>query len=423
MTEKQNRGPQHIKRKKPEVRRVVTAAIASLLAVLLLLPMLLTAFGGVRAVSETELRDQISSLQQDTKDYDAKKAELRAQLAQISSDKSKALEQKRILDEELAYIDQQIANTEQEIAHYDELIAQEEVTLAEVQAKEARQFDLFCKRVRAMEEQGTVSYLSILFSAESFSEMLDLFTVISDTIDYDNAVIDQLRADRAAVADSLAKLNAARDEQNAKKAELEERRTEQAEKVAAAAKVLTDVANLESAQKAALAQAEADQKKLEQTIAAKEKELEELIRSKQITFDVGTGYYWPLPGRYGISSLFGNREHPIWHRVDNHLGIDIPAPKNTPIYAARGGVITVSERGASYGNYVVISHGNGDSTLYAHMNSRAVKVGDTVSQGQVIGYVGTTGDSTGYHLHFEVRVNGKRVDPQSKYPSISFYYY
>ena len=129
---------------------------------------------------------------------------------------------------------------------------------------------------------------------------------------------------------------------------------------------------------------------------------------------------WPLSGYYTLSSLYGSRIHPITGKPNNHGGIDIPAPKNTHILAAKSGVVITSGYNSSYGNYVVISHGT-SSTLYAHMTSRAVSVGDSVKQGQTIGYVGTTGSSTGNHLHFEVRVNDNRTDPINYFPELTLY--
>ena len=117
---------------------------------------------------------------------------------------------------------------------------------------------------------------------------------------------------------------------------------------------------------------------------------------------------------------------PISHQPGNHTGIDIPAPRNTPIYAAKSGVVTTSVLGSgvnwSYGNFVVVSHSDGTSTLYAHMNSRNVTRGQTVRQGDVVGYVGTTGRSSGNHLHFEIRVNGERKDPMDFYRDKALYF-
>lgn len=135
-------------------------------------------------------------------------------------------------------------------------------------------------------------------------------------------------------------------------------------------------------------------------------------------------WYWPLPGRYKISSLFGNRADPFTGKRDNHTGTDIPAPSGTPIYAAKTGVVTTvnkNKNASSYGYYCIISHGNGYATLYAHQKQvPIVQEGQTVQKGQVIGYVGTTGRSTGNHLHFELRVNGVRNDVLRLYPGMTF---
>ena len=131
-----------------------------------------------------------------------------------------------------------------------------------------------------------------------------------------------------------------------------------------------------------------------------------------------SSFLWPLPGRYNLSSLYGSRKHPVTGKANNHTGIDVPAPSGTPIQACKSGVVTTSTYNNSYGNYVVVSHSDGTSTLYAHMSRRNASKGQTVSQGQVIGYVGTTGSSTGNHLHLEIRVNGSRRDPINYFQSL-----
>ena len=129
---------------------------------------------------------------------------------------------------------------------------------------------------------------------------------------------------------------------------------------------------------------------------------------------------WPLPGYNRLTSAFGYRIHPITNKAHSHTGIDVPAPARTPILAAKSGQVVTSARHSSYGNYVVIDHGNGSSTLYAHMSSRNVTEGQMVKQGDVIGYVGTTGSSNGNHLHLEIRENYTRINPERKYTSMSF---
>ena len=153
-----------------------------------------------------------------------------------------------------------------------------------------------------------------------------------------------------------------------------------------------------------------------------EAQRQEALRRQQQSSSGGTsastttgsgGYIWPLSGYTRVSSPFGYRNCPF-HGRELHGGCDIPAPGGTPIKAAKAGVVIISTYGASYGNYVVIAHGDGTRTMYAHQSSRAVSAGETVSQGQTIGYVGSTGSSTGNHLHFEVWTgssSSSRVNP------------
>ena len=140
-----------------------------------------------------------------------------------------------------------------------------------------------------------------------------------------------------------------------------------------------------------------------------------------------SGFLWPLSSNLNtLSSLYAGRLDPITGKPDSHTGIDIPAPKNTPILAAKSGVVVTSIKGSgsywSYGNYVLIAHSDGTSTLYAHMEKRNVSKGQVVKQGDVVGYVGTTGRSTGNHLHFEVRVNGNRRDPLDYFKDMPLYF-
>ena len=155
-----------------------------------------------------------------------------------------------------------------------------------------------------------------------------------------------------------------------------------------------------------LAQEEALESDIQSMIA----EMERQEAANSIT-STGT-YIWPLPG-YSPGSAYGWRMHPIYHEMRFHAGEDIGAPSGTPILAADSGTVAVATYSSSYGNYVTIYHSNGDYTLYAHMSSLAVSAGQSVTQGDVIGYVGSTGWANGPHLHFEIRVNGSTVDPLS----------
>ena len=384
---------QNTKQRRPrrDWHKTVVALLALLMALLMILPMITVVFQTAGAVSQEELQEQINAGKSQAADLNAQIKKLTEQLQSIQSDKSKALEQKSLVEQQINAQNQAIAKVTETIAQYDQLIADKETEVAETRAKEEAQYALFCERVRVMEESGTVNYWDILFGASDFSDLLERATMIGEIMEYDNAVMDQLAATRKELQD-----------QQAEKEDLEARKADLKENEAAKAKdALTAEAN-----------------RVTSEILQKQKELQALIDAGKINFDPGSGWQWPLHGIYRITSTFGPRIHPITGRPGNHTGTDIGAPRNTPIHAARGGVVTISTYGSSYGNYVVIQHDNGIATLYAHMNSRAVKEGDVVTQDQVIGYVGTTGSSTGNHLHFEFRVNGQRADALDYYPAL-----
>ena len=264
-----------------------------------------------------------------------------------------------------------------------------------------------------------MSYWSILFNSESFSELLDRLADIDAVMDYDNQVMDELIAIREEIIALRTQLETSRAEEQAARDQQAAKQAEQQAKVAEAQKLLDQInADVAEVNRQLDAESEAAAE-IQAEIAQKQKQLEEQRRQNNITIDSETSYLWPLPGYYRLSSLFGYRIHPITGEAHSHTGIDIPAPGNTPILACKSGQVVTSAYHYSYGNYVVIDHGNGNSTLYAHMSSRAVSEGDMVTQGQTIGYVGTTGSSTGNHLHLEVRDNYTRVDPESKFPSLS----
>lgn len=408
-------------KQKIEWRRVFVAGLAVVMALLLLLPMISMIAGGVGAVTQSE----IDALKEEQRESQVKQQELKNQLADVKEDQAAAQQRRQLLQQQLEAINAELDSINAQISYYDQEIAQKEAERREAEAKEQAQYELFCERVRAMEEEGTVSYWSILFNAENFSDMLDRLADIDAVMDYDNQVMEELTAARQELERLQAELESARAEEQAAREQQEAKRAEQQAKVAQAQKLLdqinADVAEVnrqldtENAEWAAIG---AD-------IARKQKELEEQRKQNNVQLPpTGDGWLWPLPAsNLKLTSAFGYRMHPVDHVPNSHTGIDVAASTGVPIYAARGGQVIMSEYGAganwSYGNFVVIDHGDGTTTLYAHMSSRAVSEGQMVSQGQTIGYVGTTGSSTGNHLHLEVRDNYTRVDPESKFPSLS----
>ena len=401
-----------MKRKHPRLR---------LLCGVLVLALCTSAATQAGAVTQSE----IDALKKEQQASQAKQEELKDQLAEAEAQQAAAQEKRQLLTQQLNAINTEIANIDAQISYYDGEIAQKEEERKEAEAREAEQYELFCQRVRMMEEQGTVSYWSILFNAEDFSDLLDRIADVDAVMAYDNEVMDQLIATREELERLQADLESARAEEQAAKEQQEAKKAEQQAKVAEA-QALLDQINADVAEVNRQLDAEdAAAANLQAEIAKKQKQLEEERKQQNVTLPpTGSGYQWPLPSScLTLTSAFGYRIHPISGQPHSHTGIDVSAARGTPIYAAKGGQVIMSEYGSgvnwSYGNFVVIDHGDGTTTLYAHMSSRAVSEGQMVTQGQTIGYVGNTGNSKGNHLHLEVRVNGQRVDPEGCFPGLS----
>ena len=416
--------PKQNRQKKPrkDWRRVVVAALAAFLALMMLLPMFTMVLEAAQAADTSELEQQIREYQKQQADLAAQIKDLDRQLKSIAGDKAQALEQKRLLDRQISAKVQEIQSTESIIAQYDALIADEQAKLEDTQAKEEIQYELFCKRVRAMEEAGTVSYWSILFDSADFADLLDRATFVSEIMEADNKIMDDLAALRKSIEAQKAELETSRADQQTQRDALVAQKKELDAKEADAAALVQKIQSQESEYQSSRDALKREEEEVEAQIIKKQKEIQAKIAAGQISFDPGTGWQWPVPGRYKITSTFGPRIHPITGLPGNHPGTDVAAPKGTAILAARGGVVTISTYNNSYGNYVVVQHDNGIATLYAHMSSRAVSEGQIVTQGQTLGYVGSTGSSTGNHLHLEFRVNGKRQDALNYYPNLSFTY-
>lgn len=426
------RGNAHSKPKKSRRERL-TALLACILALLMILPMIIMVVSNLSlagAASVSSIQSQINDLKNKNKDLTSQKNQLKNELSGIQAEKSQAVGRRNNLEQQINLIQDEVDNLNAQLDQYATLIAEKEQEVADNEARERAQFELFCKQCRAMEKEGRVSYWSILFSADSFPDLLDKVHTVNSIADYNDMVCDQLQIARAALKTAKAELETAQAETEEAKAAREAAQSELASQKAEVQKLINEIAADEKEAKAALDALNAAAKQMDSEIAKKERELQAAIAAarqsssggNQYQFDPGSGWYWPLPSScVKVNSFFGPRTHPITGKHHNHSGTDIGgAPAGTEIYAAHGGIVLTSEYHSSYGNYVVLSRGDGITTLYAHMSKRGVKVGDVVSQGQVIGYVGSTGSSTGPHLHFEVRVNGTRQDALKYYPNVQW---
>lgn len=384
-------------------KRMISLLVAAALLFTAVLPA-----GAVTQSDIQAIKNQLSSVT-------ARKKEAEEQLAAIRGDLSRAQEQVELVQEQVLLTEQQVSAGREILARYDAQIQEKQREIAELEAKEAAQMEEFYQQVRWMEETGETSIFSVLFQAKSFAELLDYAMLVGDIMDYSDRIVTELQATQRSLGEAREALQAGRDQQAQAQSELESHLAELEDQRAQARALLAQIAASESefAQKAA--QLAAEEAEAEQSL----KEAEERWAA-QIAANGATGdWYWPVPGYYTITSFFGWRD--LYGSSDNHTGTDIGVPQGVEIHAAQAGVVTLSRYNSSYGNYCIINHGNGYATLYAHQKQLPlVKVGDTVSKGQVIGYVGNTGNSYGAHLHFELRVNGVRDDVLKLYPGLNY---
>ena len=393
-------------KKQTKGRRFFQALLALTMALLLSAAELTPAL----AVTQAD----IDALKNESNDLSTEKKELQAKLESLAADKSTAMERKTLLDQQIANTSAQISNVEEQIQQYAALISQKEEELIQAQEDEAAQYDLFCDRVRAMEKRGEVSYWSVLFRADSFTDLLSRLDMINEIMAADQRVIDQLKDLQAQIETAKTELETNKAEEEAAKSELEARKSELNTQRSEANALIQQLAANESETEAALDELEAEQDAIRAEIQRLNEQLiaQQAANGNSVQSNPG-GYIWPVDSRY-ITSTVGGRASPGGIGSTNHKGTDIGRVGYTsPIYASKAGTVIVSQYSSSYGNYVAISHGPGNTTLYAHMSSRKASVGQYVNQGDVIGITGSTGNSTGPHLHFEVTENGVRVNPLS----------
>ena len=383
--------------------------LCAFLAVLTLLT--LAAAGSVRpayaAKTAAELEEeqrkaaQIAALEQKKKEQQEKLKELEKQIAEAKATKEDVMVTKNLLDQRNQLLLEQIDDTQNQI---DDAAAQ----IARYELLEQEQYELFCQQVRSEEERGSLSYLSVLFKATSMADLLNRMEFVNEVAEYNKTLI-------AAMKETRENIKAEKTEMEAKEAQLGEQQDELQGKLDETTNLMNEYA--------------ADQRELEKLYAAEEAagkaivaEINRLMAESDVV-PSAEGFIWPVTTSRKISSPQGNRVSPgNGIGSSNHKGVDIcNVSYSSKIYATKSGKVLIAsmpysdpDGGSSgYGNYVVIDHGGGMSTLYAHMSIVKVSVGQYVTQGDVIGVTGNTGASTGPHLHYEVRtttiVNGKSV--------------
>lgn len=349
-----------------------------------------------RGASADSLSDQLARTQQSA-------AELKRQLEQAQEKEYDAIYQKNLLDQRNTVLLSQIEVLNAQIG-------ETEAQIEQTQKDEQVQYEAFCRQVREEEERGTVSYWSVLFKATGFDDLLSRLDFVNEIMDYNQSIIDKLRQTRQSLVLHQEELAQHKSELEATQAELEEQ-------IALATQIVQQYAADTAAAKKLYDEKEAQAAAIEKQM----KEEAERARLANLPSAGSGGYIWPTNVTRIITSPIGYRSAASTNYVGstNHKGVDIGAYYGSNILAAKAGVVSIASYGwnGGYGNYVVILHGSNESyTLYAHMSSILVTAGQQVSQGQVIGLVGSTGNSTGPHIHFEVHENGLLMNPLDYLP-------
>lgn len=388
------------------IRNKKLRAAAAFLALVILALALMPA-GPALAVSQSE----IDALEEQRDELKAQREEMQAGIDELKNQQAGVLEQKRALDEQNEVYRQELELIEEQVSLYTRLVDEKAAELEKATADEAEQLAIYKQHVRAMEENGEYTYLSIIFGSKSLSQLMSNLDMIGEIMDADKRIYDQYTAAREDAEEIKAEYETTLSALADKQAEYEAEKADLEAKIAEANDMIAQLEEEINSNYDLYLEVLAQEEALESDIQSMIAEMERQEAANSIT-STGT-YIWPLPG-YSPGSAYGWRMHPIYHEMRFHAGEDIGAPSGTPILAADSGMATViADNGNGYGNYIMLNHGGGRVTLYAHMSAFAISNGATVSQGQVIGYVGSTGNSTGPHLHFEVRVNGATTDPKS----------
>lgn len=376
-------------------------------------------------------QDEIDALKAQRNELTAQREEKQAVVDQLESEHATVLERKIAMDERNMYTIQQIQLNAEEIALYDEMIAEKGRELEEALKLEADQLERFRVRVRAMEENGNYGFLALVLNTTNLGELLTAIDDIGEIMQSDRELEDEYIAARENTEAVKADYEATKTELEGKQAELRAEQEELEKDIEEATQLIldleSDIENRRAEYEAILAAEDAANAQIDELVAELERQRQAQLAAQQPSGGGGGGsvtgsgsFSWPCPSCTYITSRFGPRTHPVTGEYKNHTGLDIGASSGATITAADGGTVVLAGVNGGYGNCVMIDHGNGYTTLYGHMSSIAVSYGQAVSQGDTIGYVGSTGIVTGPHLHFEVLSGGSRIDPEQFFSGLTF---
>lgn len=362
-----------------------------------------------------DAREQVSSMEDEMK-------KVQQTLTDLEGLKNDTAAYVRELDLSLEQLGAELSSLEEQRISKEEEIAAAQQELEEARQTEENQYEAMKLRIRYMYERGETSYFDILLQSENIADMLNRAEYISQIAEYDRNQLELYARTKEEVAQKEAVLEqehsellAVQEATEAKQTSVETLLANKQQELQSYEAQIASAENQISEYEKDIALQEARIKEIEEEIRRQEEEARKQAEAAGTTYKTTSlgdiNFIWPCPSSSRITSGFGGRSSPTEGASSNHKGIDIGASTGSDILAAAGGTVTISTYSSSAGNYIMISHGGGVSTVYMHCSQRLVEVGDTVSQGQVIAKVGSTGYSTGPHLHFEIRSGGGNVDP------------
>ena len=374
---------------------------AAVVCCVMLLAMLPLAAMEVQADDEDTLKDLNSRYEE----LEAQQTELQNKIDQAKTEKEKQLAIKEKTASEISILKEQINVLNQKITYLETEIANREEEIANLNSDIDENYELFKQRVRSMYMTDNTTTLGLVFGSDSFSEFLTRSEYLKRVAEHDQALIDQLNTDKASVEEAKKALDADREDLEASQTSVEAKKAELDQKLSATEQQIQNISQMEQ-------QFLANKEALQQEMKEVQDEIDAIYAAMDNSGDyVGGSFSYPIPSYRSISSYYGWR----FGGTDFHTGVDFPAPAGTPILAPNAGVVSYTKNtyvpGVGYGRYMIVDHGGGYTTLYGHLSAIVAQLGEWVSKGETIAKVGTTGWSTGNHLHFEIRVDGQHQNP------------
>ena len=418
----------------------ISAVCIALVALMILSITVMVIAPTAHAQTSDEIQDEIDELNSQRYAIQGRMDDLQDEIDSLDYEKANALEKKLMLDQKNQLAQEELEVIDEQIAIIDNMLANVQADLNEARAEEEYQRQRWLTRLRVMEETSDVSYIEVLFEANSFSDLLTRLDLVGEVMEYD----EDLEAEYIAARENVETLEAQAEtmfaENEARRQEQEIRRAQLEADTAAACELISAMENNIDEYNKTIEEEEATMAQVTSLVVQKEKELKEAKAAEEaerlrklaeaqaaaaaagvgtssapaanLGGGSGTWMMWPSYTTY-LTSRYGMRVNPVSGIYKLHAGCDIGAKYGSSIYSAAAGTVILAGWNGGYGNCVMVNHGNGYTTLYGHMSSIAVSNGQSVTQGQVLGYVGSTGNSTGPHLHFEVRASatGATMDP------------